>query len=162
MRRNGVTVAATNVIVQNTFFEGCGTNSIHGTAPKSAIDFEPDEIRQFPEIGNVNVQMRYCRFINNIHDFSSTFNNLYDYGKIVTNFKLHIYSTNPTEYNELIEFSNCVIPDITNYQNKIANHCPVRQVLFKQCHIKKCLAYYFYGIGITILKIAKLTKFMND
>ena len=40
-RRNGVTVAATNVIVQNTFFEGCGTSSIHGTAPKSAIDFEP-------------------------------------------------------------------------------------------------------------------------
>jgi len=83
-RRNGVTVAATNVIVQNTFFEGCGTSSIHGTAPKSAIDFEPDEIRWFPEIGNVNVQMRYCRFINNIHDISSTFNNLYDYGKIAT------------------------------------------------------------------------------
>lgn len=137
-RRNGVTVAATNVIVQNTFFEGCGTNSIHGTAPKSAIDFEPDEIRQFPEIGNVNVQMRYCRFINNIHDVSSTFNNLYDYGKIVTRISNCIF-TAPIRLNTTnwIEFSNCVIPDITNYQNKIANHCPVRQVLFKQCHIKK-------------------------
>ena len=82
--------------------------------------------------------MRYCRFINNIHDVSSTFNNLYDYGKIVTRISNCIF-TAPIRLNTTnwIEFSNCVIPDITNYQNKIANHCPVRQVLFKQCHIKK-------------------------
>ena len=137
-RRNGITIGAQNAIIQNTLFESCGADSIKGTVPRSAIDFEPDGVRVYPETGNDNVYMRNCVFINNKYDVSSTFNNLVGFNKIATHIS-NCEFTAPLRLNTTswIEFYNCVIPDITNYQDKITEKCPVKHVTFKDCIIKK-------------------------
>ena len=63
-RRNGVAIGAQNVVIQNTLFEGCGIDSIKGTAPRAGIDFEPNEVRIYPETGNDNVYMRNLSLIH--------------------------------------------------------------------------------------------------
>ena len=80
-RRNGVAIGARNVRVRNCHFEGCGTDAVRGTAPKSAIDFEPDHVRYYPEIGNQDVLMERCTFKNNHFDMSSSLNTVKAYGK---------------------------------------------------------------------------------
>ncbi|WP_417572998.1 hypothetical protein [Phocaeicola sp.] len=137
-RRNGVAIGAQNVVIQNTLFEGCGIDSIKGTAPRAGIDFEPNEVRIYPETGNDNVYMRNCVFINNKYDVSSTFNNLVGFNKIATHIS-NCKFTAPLRLNTTnwIEFSNCTIPAITNYQGKITEKCPVRHVTFKNCIIEK-------------------------
>lgn len=137
-RRNGITIGAQNVVIQNSLFESCGIDSIKGTVPKAGIDFEPDGVRVYPETGNDNVYMRNCIFINNEYDVSSTFNNLGTFNKIATHIS-NCEFTAPLRLNTTnwIEFNNCVIPDITNYQDKITEKCPVKHVTFKDCIIKK-------------------------
>ena len=135
-RRNGITIAAENVLIQNTLFQGCGIDSIKGTAPCAGIDFEPDGIRKCPNTGNSNVEMIDCVFVNNRFDVSSTFNNLESFGKIAT-YIADCNFTAPLRLNTTnwIEFNNCIIPGITNYQNKIALNCPVKHITFKNCTI---------------------------
>ena len=137
-RRNGIAIAAQNVVIQNTLFEGCGIDSIKGTAPRAGIDFEPDKIKIYPETGNDSVYMKNCVFINNKYDVSSTFNNLVNFNKIAT-YISDCEFTAPLRLNTTnwIEFSNCIIPDITNYQDRITEKCPVRHITFKNCTIKK-------------------------
>jgi len=137
-RRNGIAIAAQNVLIQNTLFEGCGIDSIKGTAPRAAIDFEPDNIRLYPETGNDSVYMRNCVFINNKYDVSSTFNNLVTFNKIAT-YILNCEFTAPLRLNTTnwIEFDNCIIPDITNYQDKITEQCPIKHITFKHCTIRR-------------------------
>ena len=137
-RRNGITIGAQNVVIQNTLFEGCGIDSIKGTAPRAAIDFEPDGVKIYPETGNDNVYMRNCVFINNKYDISSTFNNLETFNKVATHI-VNCEFTAPLRLNTTywIEFSNCIIPNITNYQDKITEKCPVKNITFKHCIIKK-------------------------
>lgn len=137
-RRNGITIGAQNVVIQNTLFEGCGIDSIKGTAPRAAIDFEPDGVRIYPETGNENVYMRNCIFLNNKYDVSSTFNNIVAFNEIATHIS-NCEFTAPLRLNTTnwIEFSNCIIPDITNYQDKITGKCPVKHITFKNCTIKR-------------------------
>lgn len=137
-RRNGIAIGAQNVIIQNTIFEGCGADSIKGTAPKAGVDFEPDGVRIYPETGNDNVYMRNCFFINNKYDVSSTLNNLVTFNRIATHIS-NCEFTAPLRLNTTnwIEFDNCIIQDITNYQDKITEKCPVRHITFKDCTIKK-------------------------
>ena len=137
-RRNGVVIGAQNVVIQNTLFEGCGIDSIRGTAPRAAIDFEPDGVRTYPETGNDSVYMRNCIFINNKYDVSSTFNNLENFNKVATHIS-NCEFTAPLRLNTTnwIEFNNCVISDITNYQNKITEKTPIKHITFKNCIIKK-------------------------
>lgn len=137
-RRNGVTIGAKDALIQNTTFESCGIDSIYGTDPRAGIDFEPDGVRIYPETGNENVYMKSCFFRNNKYDISSTFNNLPNFGKVAT----HIVDcefTAPLRLNTTnwIEFDNCIIPDITNFQNRITQQCPVRNIRFKRCIIKR-------------------------
>ncbi len=137
-RRNGIVIGAQNVVIRNTLFEGCGIDSIKGTAPKAAIDFEADGIRSYPEVGNDSVYMENCIFINNKYDVSSTFNNLATFNKIATHISDCSF-TAPLRLNTTnwIEFNNCIIPDITNYQHKITEKCPIKHITFKKCIIKK-------------------------
>lgn len=137
-RRNGIAIGAQNVMIQNSLFEGCGIDSIRGTAPKAGIDFEPDGVRYYPETGNNDVYMRDCTFINNKYDVSSTFNNLITFNKIATRISNCVF-TAPLRLNTTnwIEFVNCTIPEITNYQDEITEKCPVRHLVFKNCIIKK-------------------------
>ena len=83
-RRNGVAVGARNVRIIDCHFEGCGTESVHGTSPKSAIDFEPDYVTDYPAIGNRDVIMENCTFLGNYNDVASSVNNLPSFGKIAT------------------------------------------------------------------------------
>lgn len=137
-RRNGITIGAQNVLIRNTLFEGCGIDSIRGTAPRAGIDFESDGVRTYPETGNDSVYMENCVFINNKYDVSSTFNNLVTFNKIAT-YISNCEFTAPLRLNTTnwMEFNNCIIPDITNYQDKITEKCPVRHVTFKKCIIKR-------------------------
>lgn len=137
-RRNGIVIGAQNVIIQHSLFEGCGIDSIEGTAPRAGIDFEPDEVRTCPETGNDRVYMENCIFQNNKYDVSSTFNNLETFNRVATSIRNCIF-TAPLRLNTTnwIMFDNCTIPDITNYQDKITNECPIKHNIFKNCIIKK-------------------------
>lgn len=143
-RRNGITIGAKDVLIQNTVFESCGVDLIRGTAPYAGIDFEPDGVRIYPETGNENVHMKNCFFMNNKYDISSTFNNLSDYGKVATRID-DCEFTAPLRLNTTnwMEFNNCIIPAITNFQNKITTQCPVRHMRFKRCTIKKIPSILF-------------------
>ncbi len=110
-RRNGVAVGARHVRISNCHFEGCGTEAIKGTRPQCAIDFEPDGVREYHEIGNQDAIMDNCTFLNNEYDFGSSFNNMPSYRKIATTVKnCHFTSPIKISYTYWIRFENCRIP----------------------------------------------------
>lgn len=114
-RRNGVALGVRNAVIRNCHFEGCGTKEANGTPPRSAIDFEPDGIRDYPEIGNQNVLMENCTFKNNCRDISSHFNNWKDYGKIATTVKNCIFTdTVKLGHTYWMRFENCYFPFLYN------------------------------------------------
>ena len=114
-RRNGIALGARNVIIRNCYFEGCGNDEAKGTKPRSAIDFEPDGIKYYPEIGNQNVVMENCTFENNYYDVASFRNNLKNYGSNATTIK-NCYFTAPLKIESTywMRFENCYIPFIWN------------------------------------------------
>lgn len=136
-RRNGLTVSATNVRIENCLFEGCGIDEIKGTAPRAAVDFETDDIDLYPETANVNVIMNKCVFKNNKHDVSSTNNNLPSYGRFATIIK-NCNFTAPIRFNSTywIRFVNCSIPEFTNWIDDISEKTPFMYIQFENCIIK--------------------------
>lgn len=133
-RRNGLTLGGRNVSISNCHFEGCGSDKVNGTSPRSAIDLEPDNIKKYPEIGNENVVIKNCTFKGNYRDLASYMNNLPKYGKVATRIKgckftsaIHLQAT------YWMVFENCSIPRITNSDNKLSysQHC--RRLQFKNC-----------------------------
>lgn len=137
-RRNGISLASKKARITNCTFENCGTDDIRGTAPMSAIDFEPDGLKECPEIGNEDVIMENCTFIGNKHDISSTYNTKKEYGKIATRVKNCIF-TAPLRLNSAywIEFDRCKIPDFTSHVGRIRAEEPVRFLSFKNCEIDR-------------------------
>lgn len=114
-RRNGITVGARNAVIRNCHFEGCGTEAAKGTRPRAAIDFEPDGVREYPEIGNENVLMENCTFKNNRRDISSHINNWKDYGQIATTVKDCIFTdTVKLGHTYWMRFENCYFPFLYN------------------------------------------------
>lgn len=118
-RRNGVSIGARNVVIRNCHFENCGIKAVHGTPPRCAIDFEPDAVKKYPEIGNQNVLMEKCTFKNNYYDVGSYRNNLENYGKIATTIKNCRFSA-PLKIQGTywMRFENCYIPFVWNSQDK--------------------------------------------
>ena len=114
-RRNGVAIGARNVMIKNCHFEGCGNEAAKGTMPRSAIDFEPDGIKHYPEIGNQNVLMEKCTFKDNYFDIGSYMNNLSDYGQLATTIKDCVF-TSPLKIEGTfwMRFENCYIPLVWN------------------------------------------------
>lgn len=114
-RRNGIAIGARNVVIRNCHFEGCGITSAHGTPPRCAIDFEPDKVKSYPEIGNENVLMEKCTFKNNYYDVGSYRNNLSEYGKLATTIKNCIFTAPlKIEGTYWMRFENCYIPFVWN------------------------------------------------
>lgn len=112
-RRNGIAVGARNVSVRNCHFEGCGSSSAKGTAPRCAIDFEPDGVTTYSSIGNRNVLMENCTFLDNYYDVASSVNNLPGYGKVATTVKnCHFTSRIRITATYWIKFENCYIPSL--------------------------------------------------
>jgi len=118
-RRNGVAVGARHVRIRNCHFEGCGNEKVKGTPPRSAIDFEPDKIKSFPEIGNQDVYMENCSFSDNYFDVASYRNNLDNYGRIATIIKdCKFTSSLKIQDTAWMRFENCYIPFVYNTKDK--------------------------------------------
>lgn len=114
-RRNGIAIASRNVLIKNCHFENCGIEDVRGTKPWCAIDFEPDRIKDYPEIGNQNVLMENCTFKNNRVDVSTHLNNLRTYGKTATTIRNCVFTSKlKLSYSYWIRFENCYIPYLHN------------------------------------------------
>ena len=151
-RRNGVAIGARNVIIRNCHFENCGIKAVHGTPPRCAIDFEPDAVKKYPEIGNQNVLMEKCTFKNNYYDVGSYRNNLESYGKIATTIKNCRFSA-PLKIQGTywMRFENCYIPFVWNSQDK-------RSVLLYSKHME-FINCEFAELDTTMLGLA--TRWYN-
>lgn len=133
-RRNGVAIGARDVIIRNCHFEGCGSDEVKGTAPRSAIDFEPDGIQRYPEIGNQNVLMENCSFKNNHFDVASYLNNLNNYGRIATTIRnCSFVSPIKIQGTYWMRFENCRIPFIWNSKDESSTLLYSRHLEFINC-----------------------------
>ena len=110
-RRNGVALGMRDVVIRNCVFEDCGSQAVKGTKPMSAIDFEPDGLADFPEIGNENVMVENCSFKNNYYDIASYYNNKVAYGKVAVTVR-NCKFTAPIDIHDTrwIRFENCYFP----------------------------------------------------
>ncbi len=151
-RRNGIAIGARNVVIRNCHFEDCGIKSVHGSPPRCAIDFEPDGVKKYPEIGNQNVLMEKCTFKNNYYDVGSYRNNLENYGKIATTIK-NCRFTAPLKIQGTywMRFENCYIPFIWNNKDD-------RSVLLYSKHME-FINCEFGQLDTTVLGLA--TRYFN-
>ncbi len=137
-RRNGIAVGARNAIIRNCYFEGCGTDEANGTLPRSGIDFEPDGVRSYPEIGNQNVLMENCTFKNNCHDISSARNNLKKYGQTATTIRNCVFP-DPIRLvvTNWLRFENCYISSVRNVDDdrSVMKYC--KNITFVNCEFGK-------------------------
>lgn len=145
-RRNGLAVGARNVVIRNCHFENCGTDQAHGTKPRSAVDFEPDGLSVYEEIGNENVLMENCTFVGNYYDIASYNNNRARYGKIATTVRNCTFtSTVRLTESRWIRFENC-------YFTKLSNTNLSRHLEFVDCEFgeigeetAKAPKHYYYS-----------------
>ena len=120
-RRNGVAVGARDVVIRNCHFENCGTDEVKGTSPRCGIDFEPDGLNSYSEIGNENVLMENCTFKDNYFDIASYNNNKARYGKVATTVRNCIFtSTVKLTQSHWLRFENCYFP--TLYNTNLSRH----------------------------------------
>lgn len=146
IRRNGLSGAGKNIIIQDVAFYHCGITTIGGTAPACGVDFECDALSRYQyedegtiedqtfknlidnlvsrglfdkyDLGSKEVQMYNCSFSENAHDISSTNNQFWNYGKIATTISDCVFKAPlRLNYTNWIRFSNCSIDSITSYDN---------------------------------------------
>jgi hypothetical protein len=114
-RRNGLAVGAKDVVIRNCHFENCGTDEVKGTKPRAGVDFEPDGLNYYPEIGNENVLMENCTFKGNYYDIASYNNNKSRYGKVATTVRNCTFtSTIRLTESRWLRFENCYFPAVSN------------------------------------------------
>ena len=133
-RRNGVAVGARHVRIENCHFEGCGTKQIKGTPPRCAIDFEADQLKKYPEIGNQDVLMENCSFKDNYFDLSSYNNCMKDYGKTATVIR-NCKFTSKIRIQAVywMKFENCYIPFVYNTKDSRSVMLFSRHMEFINC-----------------------------
>lgn len=133
-RRNGVAVGARHVRIENCHFEGCGTKQIKGTSPRCAIDFEADQLKKYPEIGNQDVLMENCSFKDNYFDISSYNNCMKDYGKTATVIR-NCKFTSKIRIQAVywMKFENCYIPFVYNTKDSRSVMLFSRHMEFINC-----------------------------
>ena len=113
-RRNGLAVGARDVVIRNCHFENCGTDEVKGTKPRAGVDFEPDGLNNYSEIGNENVLMENCTFKNNYFDIASYNNNKAVYGKVATTVRNCTFtSTVRLTESRWMRFENCYFPAVS-------------------------------------------------
>lgn len=135
-RRNGISLGGNNYTITNVYFEGNGSDTIKGTAPMAAIDFENDYIDIEPSGLCTNVSMNNCKFKDNKYDVSSTIrDDLYEVprGELVNISDCNF--TSPLRLNRTngLTFSNCHIVGITNVDNSIAAWYVSKDLVFNNC-----------------------------
>lgn len=135
-RRNGISLGGNNYTITNVYFEGNGSDTIKGTAPMAAIDFENDYVDIEPSGLCTNVSMNNCKFKDNKYDVSSTIrDDLYEVprGELVNITDCNF--TSPLRLNRTngLTFSNCHIVGITNVDNSIAAWYVSKDLVFNNC-----------------------------
>lgn len=135
-RRNGISLGGNNYTITNVYFEGNGSDTIRGTAPMAAIDFENDYVDIEPSGLCKNVSMSNCKFKDNKYDVSSTIrDDLYEVprGELVNISDCNF--TSPLRLNRTngLTFSNCHIVGITNVDNSIAAWYVSKDLVFSNC-----------------------------
>ena len=133
-RRNGIAVAARNVVIRDSYFEGCGQKLIKGVNPRSAVDFETDNLSKYPELGNQNVVLENCIFKNNVLDIASVHNNEKSFGKMATIVKDCVF-TAPLKINTThwLKFVNCKIPALHNTVEEETKSLYCSNIVFDNC-----------------------------
>lgn len=135
-RRNGISLGGNNYTITNVYFEGNGSDTIKGTAPMAAIDFENDYVDIESSGLCTNVSMNNCKFKDNKYDVSSTIrDDLYEVprGELVNISDCNF--TSPLRLNRTngLTFSNCHIVGITNVDNSIAAWYVSKDLVFNNC-----------------------------
>lgn len=135
-RRNGISLGGNNYTITNVYFEGNGSDTIKGTAPMAAIDFENDYVDVEPSGLCTNVSMNNCKFKDNKYDVSSTIrDDLYEVprGELVNISDCNF--TSPLRLNRTngLTFSNCHVVGITNVDNSIAAWYSSKDLVFNNC-----------------------------
>ncbi len=131
-RRNGVAIGARNVTITKCHFEGCGTDKVKGTAPRCAIDFEPDKVSTYPALGNRKVVMDDCTFADNYYDVASSLNNLPGFGVVATTIKnCRFTSRLRITATYWMRFENCKIPSL--YKKSDNSRYTSKHIEFVNC-----------------------------
>lgn len=133
-RRNGVTLGASNVSIIDCSFMSCGIDDIRGTEPKSAIDFEPDDVNQYPEICCHNVVMKNCFFSENFFDVNSyivTTNKNDKYAVTIKN--CHFSSPIHINTSSSLKFEKCYIPSIYTKNKTESMYVSLSNCCFQDC-----------------------------
>lgn len=157
-RRNGISLGGNNYTITNVYFEGNGSDTIRGTAPMAAIDFENDYVDIEPSGLCTNVSMSNCKFKDNKYDVSSTIrDDLYEVprGELVNISDCNF--TSPLRLNRTngLTFSNCHIVGITNVDNSIAAWYVSKDLVFNNCVFDELNPY------LTISAEEQNKKFIN-
>lgn len=157
-RRNGISLGGNNYTITNVYFEGNGSDTIRGTAPMAAIDFENDYADIEPSGLCTNVSMNNCKFKDNKYDVSSTIrDDLYEVprGELVNISDCNF--TSPLRLNRTngLTFSNCHIVGITNVDNSIAAWYVSKDLVFNNCVFDELNPY------LTISAEEQNKKFIN-
>lgn len=141
-RRNGLTANAHNMFVSDCYFEGNGSDEIRGTAPRSAIDVESDYISIDSELGNKNIQISDCSFLNNKYDLSSTNCQTSDFEGISA-FISNCNFTSPLRLNKTaaIAFLNCHVVAISSHDNSVGAWSGSRNISFVSCSFDELNPY---------------------
>ena len=135
-RRNGLTVAARNCTIRYCRFEKCG--KVNGTLPKSGVDFEADNLLDYPELENRDVLLDNCVFVDNVRDIASSNNATLEYGQSATIISNCIFS-NPLKicWAYWLRFENCTITSLVGPNGgEISGKNWVKNVSFSNCIIK--------------------------
>lgn len=133
-RRNGIALGTRNGVIKNCHFEGCGTKAVKGTNPKSAIDLECDGLKKYNEIGNQNVLIQNCTFVNNEFDIHSYHNTMESYGKVASTIK-DCNFTAPLIIKGTygIRFDNCSILKLSSTETDLHKRWGSKKIEFVNC-----------------------------
>lgn len=134
-RRNGIALGGNNYSISDVYFEGNGSDTIKGTAPKAAIDFENDFLEEPSSISN-NITMTSCKFKDNKFDVSS-----FIYPSIATDITNSVTITNcnftaPLRLNTIttgMTFNDCHIVGISSHDNSIIPWYNSKNLVFNSC-----------------------------
>lgn len=133
-RRNGVTIGARNVSIKNCYFSGCGSDIIRGTPPRSAIDFEPDDLDIYPDLYIEGVVMQDCVFENNYIDVNSYKVTKEDLGHpAVTIRNCSFHSPIHINTSSWMRFENCYIERFYTVNNKASVFVGTNDFSFVNC-----------------------------
>ena len=133
-RRNGVTIGARNVSIKNCYFKGCGSDVIKGTPPRSAIDFEPDDLDVSPDLYIDSVVMQNCVFENNYIDVNSFKVTKEDLGHpAVTIRNCSFHSPIHINTSSWMRFENCYIERFNTENYKASVFVGTNDFAFLNC-----------------------------